>query len=76
MLRKLISQLPRPTMAARTETSVTLSMARLARATSNDQVESPVAAVTATARCLLGPGGGHQGLLHMSWVWISMMEPV
>lgn len=41
VLRKMISQLPRPTMAARTETSVTLSMARLARATSNEQVDSP-----------------------------------
>ncbi len=37
MLRKLISQLPRPTMANRSETSITLSMARLAKATGEDQ---------------------------------------
>lgn len=34
----MISQLPRPTMAERTETSVTLSMARLAKATGGSQV--------------------------------------
>jgi hypothetical protein len=38
MLYKIISQLPRPTMAERTETSVTLSMARLAKATGGSQV--------------------------------------
>lgn len=38
MLRKLISQLPRPTMAERAETSITLSMARLAKATGDNQV--------------------------------------
>ncbi|EIE23223.1 hypothetical protein COCSUDRAFT_66228 [Coccomyxa subellipsoidea C-169] len=38
VLYKVISQMPRPTMAERTETSVTLSMARLAKATGGSQL--------------------------------------
>ena len=37
-LRRTISQLPRPTMASRSETSITLSLARLAKTSGEDKV--------------------------------------
>ena len=38
LLRRVISQLPRPIMATRTETSITLSLARLIKSSGGDKV--------------------------------------
>ena len=40
LLRRVISQLPRPTMASRTETSITLSLARLIKSSGDDKVQA------------------------------------
>ena len=40
-LRRLCSQLPRPIMSARTESSVTLSLARLMKSSGEDKVILP-----------------------------------
>ena len=40
-LRRLCSQLPRPIMSARTETSITLSLARLMKSSGEDKVILP-----------------------------------
>ena len=37
-LRRTVSQLPRPRMASRSETSITLSLARLAKTSGEDKV--------------------------------------
>lgn len=38
LLKRMISQLPRPTMASRSENSVTLSLARLVKTSGEDKV--------------------------------------
>ena len=38
LLRRVVSQLPRPIMASRTETSITLSLARLIKSSGGDKV--------------------------------------
>lgn len=38
LLRRVISQLPRPIMLSRTETSITLSLARLIKSSGDDKV--------------------------------------
>ena len=41
LLRRVISQLPRPIMSSRTETSITLSLARLIKSSGDDKVLNP-----------------------------------
>ena len=40
LLQRVILQLPRPTMSSRTETSITLSLARLIKSSGEDKVQS------------------------------------
>ena len=50
-LRRTISQLPRPTMSSRSETSITLSLARLAKSSGEDKVRSALAAASMRSEC-------------------------
>lgn len=69
-LRRTISQLPRPTMASRSETGITLSLARLARTSGEDKVREALSAAGARAdRSICCSPGSHfpKSCLAQTW---------
>ena len=71
LLKRVISQLPRPIMSSRTETSITLSLARLIKTSGDDKVrldlktvhESSSAEMLMMARYLYTLNAAHSPLL-------------
>lgn len=74
LLRRVISQLPRPTMASRTETTITLSLARLIKSSGDDKVRA-VLLHTLPMSCNTGPSSKALDCCQLDWSQHAQRSP-
>ena len=75
-LRRTISQLPRPTMASRSETSITLSLARLAKTSGEDKVREVLSAASPLCDCSLLAGTSTHSCSAQTWKELRLPDSI